>query len=104
MHQAPFDFSWAIDAFLQRTRPAALALVELELWPNLVRRCEAAGVPVAVVNGRLSANSFRGYRRLRPLIRGTFARLGWVGAQTGEYADRFLALGTDRRRVRSPAA
>ncbi|QDT18076.1 3-deoxy-D-manno-octulosonic acid transferase [Alienimonas californiensis] len=99
VHQAPLDFSWAIDAFLARTRPSVLALVELELWPNLVRRCEAAGVPVAVVNGRLSANSFRGYRRIRPLIRGTFARLGWVGTQTEEYADRFVALGTDPARV-----
>ncbi|MFH5805359.1 3-deoxy-D-manno-octulosonic acid transferase [Alienimonas sp. DA493] len=99
VHQAPLDFSWAIDAFLRRTRPSALALVELELWPNLVRRCEAAGVPAAVVNGRLSANSFRGYRRVRPLIRGTFARLAWVGAQTGEYAHRFVALGAPRERV-----
>ena len=100
VHQAPLDFSWAIDEFLRRTRPAAVALVELELWPNLVGRCEAAGVPVAVVNGRLSESSFRGYRRVRPLVRGTFARLAWVGAQTGVYADRFIGLGTDRRRVR----
>ncbi|MEM9703686.1 MAG: glycosyltransferase N-terminal domain-containing protein, partial [Planctomycetota bacterium] len=99
VYQAPMDFTWAIDAFLRRTKPSALALVELELWPNLVRRCEAAGVPVAVVNGRLSEKSFRGYRRIKPLIRGTFARLGWVGVQTGEYADRFIALGTNRRRV-----
>ena len=100
VHQAPLDFSWAIDEFLRRTRPAALALVELELWPNLLGRCGAAGVPVAVVNGRLSESSFRGYRRVRPLVRGTFARLAWVGAQTGAYADRFIRLGTDRRRVR----
>ena len=99
VHRAPLDFSWAADAFLARVRPDALALVELEVWPNLLRRCGAAGVPVAVVNARLSANSFRGYRRAGWLLRGTFARLAWVGAQTGEYAARFVALGTPAKRV-----
>ena len=99
VHQAPLDFSWAVGAFLARVRPDACVLVELELWPNLVARCETAGVPVAVANGRLSANSFRGYRRVRWALRKTFARLAWVGAQTGEYADRFAVLGTPAGRV-----
>ena len=99
VHQAALDFSWAVDAFLGRVRPDACVLVELELWPNLVARCEAVGVPVAVANGRLSANSFRGYRRVRWALRRTFARLAWVGAQTDEYADRFAALGTPTGRV-----
>ena len=99
VHRAPLDLSWAVRAFLRRVRPDALVLVELELWPNLVRECGAAGVPVAVANGRLSAGSFRGYRRLRRVLEPTFRRLAWVGAQTDEYAARFITLGTPAGRV-----
>lgn len=97
--RAPLDFSWAMRRYLRRVRPEACVLVELELWPNLVRRCCAAGVRVLVANGRLGGSSFRGYRRLGPLVRPTFRRLAWVGAQTDEYAARFVALGTPADRV-----
>ena len=99
VHRAPLDFSWAVGEFLARVRPDACVLVELEVWPNWVRVCSEAGVPVAVANARLSANSFRGYRRLKRLLRPTFRRLAWVGAQTDAYAARFAALGTDPARV-----
>ena len=100
VHQAPMDFSWAVEQFLARVRPDAAVRIELELWPNLVRACTEAGVPVAVVNGRLSENSFRGYRRIERLVRPMFARLAWVGAQSDAYALRFTALGADPTRVR----
>ena len=58
------------------------------------------GVPVCVVNGRLSERSFRGYRRVRPLIAPAFAKLAAVGAQTMAYADRFIAMGTPGDRVK----
>ena len=99
VHRPPLDFTWAVRNAVRRVRPDLLVLVELEVWPNLVRAADAAGVPVAVVNGRLSENSFRGYRRLRPVLRGTFARLSLVAAQTDEYAARFAALGTPADRV-----
>ena len=89
----PFDFTWAINRVLKRIRPSMLVLAELELWPNLIKTTRDAGVPVAVVNGRLSANSFRGYRRFHWLIRQTFERLSLVAAQNESYAQRFLSLG-----------
>ena len=95
----PYDFSGAVRRLLHRVRPHALVLVELEVWPNAVDVCRRAGVPVVVVNGRLSARSFRGYRRARPLLRGSFAALDAVGAQTGAYAERFVAMGTLAERV-----
>jgi len=95
----PLDFSWAVRRFLDATRPDAVGLVELEVWPNFVRECERRGIPVAVINGRLSARSFRGYRRIRPWMRGTFARLSWAAAQTEEYAARFRAMGVPGERV-----
>ena len=96
----PLDFSWATRRAVARIRPTILALVELEVWPNLVAAAKGAGARVAIVNGRLSARSHRGYRRIRGLLRPTFGRLDGVAAQTVEYADRFADLGVPRAVIR----
>ncbi len=89
----PLDASWAVKRFLDRVRPDAAALVELEIWPNFVRACGARGVPVCVINGRLSARSFKGYRRLRWFFRSLFGALEFAAVQDAEYAARFEAMG-----------
>ncbi|MEX2121954.1 MAG: 3-deoxy-D-manno-octulosonic acid transferase [Pirellulales bacterium] len=89
----PLDFSWATRAAMRRIRPDALVLAELELWPNLVRAAREQGARVAIVNGRLSDGSFRGYRRLRWLVGRWLGRIDLVAAQTAEYAERFRTLG-----------
>ena len=89
----PLDFSWAVRRALARLRPDLLVLVELELWPNLIRAARRAGVRVAVVNGRLSEKSFRGYRRIRPLVGHLLRQINLIAAQNETYADRFLTLG-----------
>lgn len=94
----PLDFSWSVRRFLDATRPDAVALVELELWPNFVRACGGRGIPVCVVNGRLSPKSFRGYRRLRRWLRPTFASLEFAAVQDSEYAARFEAMGVEPSR------
>ncbi|MFG0284439.1 MAG: 3-deoxy-D-manno-octulosonic acid transferase [Phycisphaerales bacterium JB039] len=89
----PLDASWAVRRVLDAVRPDAVGLVELELWPNFMKACRGRGIPVAVISGRLSERSFRGYRKLRPLIRPMFAQLAAVGAQDEAYAERFAAMG-----------
>ncbi len=89
----PLDFSWAVRTAMRRIRPDVLVLAELELWPNLVRAAKERGARVAVVNGRLSEHSFRGYRRLRPLVRRLLAQLDLVAVQDETYAGRFRELG-----------
>ena len=71
----PLDFSWAVRRAMRRIRPTLLVLAELELWPNLIRLATENGAKVAVVNGRLSARSFRGYGRMQWLIRPLLQRL-----------------------------
>jgi 3-deoxy-D-manno-octulosonic-acid transferase len=89
----PLDFSWAVRAAVKRIRPQLLVLAELELWPNLIRATQKHGARVAVVNGRLSDGSLRGYRRIRPLIARLLQSLDAVAAQNAEYAERFRDLG-----------
>jgi len=89
----PLDFTWAVNRAIRRIRPALLVLTELELWPNLIAAAKRSGAKVAVVNGRLSERSFRGYRRLAWLVRPVLAQLDLIAAQNEEYAERFRALG-----------
>jgi 3-deoxy-D-manno-octulosonic-acid transferase len=97
---APLDFSWATRRAIERIRPTVLALVELELWPNLVWAAKRAGARVAIINGRLSLRSHRGYQKLRGPLGPTLRRLDAVAVQTEEYATRFVDLGVPRQRVR----
>jgi len=96
---APLDFSWATDRAASRIRPTILALVELELWPNLVRSVKNSGARVAIINGRLSVRSHRGYRRLRGPLGPTLRRIDSVSVQSDEYAERFRDLGIPGDRV-----
>lgn len=89
----PLDFSWAVRTAVRRIRPAVLVLAELELWPNLIRAAGETGARVAVMNGRLSEHSFRGYRRIRPLIASVLQRIDCIAAQDETYAERFRRLG-----------
>ena len=95
----PFDFSWMVRRFLEAIRPDVVVLMELELWPHLLVECEGRGIPTCVINGRLSESSFRRYRRFGKLMRPMFGRLSAVGAQTEEYARRFVDLGVPEDRV-----
>ncbi|HEX3997654.1 MAG TPA: 3-deoxy-D-manno-octulosonic acid transferase [Pirellulales bacterium] len=97
----PLDFSWAVRRALRRIRPTLLVLAELELWPNLIRFASESGAKIAIINGRLSPRSYRGYRRLSWLIRPLVRRLDVIAAQNDEYSSRFLALGAGPETVRT---
>jgi 3-deoxy-D-manno-octulosonic-acid transferase len=94
----PADTSRAVRRFLDRVQPDFVILVELEIWPNFLRECNRRGAPVAVVNGRITRTSHGRYvwfRRLLP----QFNRLSVICVQDEEYAERFLGLAVDPRRV-----
>ena len=91
----PLDFSWSVRTALGRIRPDLLILAELELWPNLIRESHARGTFVAVVNGRLSERSARGYGRIRQFVRPLLRCIDLIAVQSEEYAHRFIELGAD---------
>jgi 3-deoxy-D-manno-octulosonic-acid transferase len=96
---APLDFSWSTRRAIARIRPTVLALVELELWPNLIRAAKRSGAKVAIINARLSTRSYRGYRSLRRPLQPTLGRIDVVAAQNSEYARRFVDLGVPSHRI-----
>lgn len=95
----PLDFTWAVRRAFARIQPDAFILVELELWPNLLREAHRRGIPVVLINGRLSEKSFRGYSRLKHWLGPILARFQAIGVQTETYGERFVKLGVPRPKV-----
>ena len=95
----PLDMNMAVERFLNRVRPDLVALVELEAWPNFIRACGERGIPIAVVNGRISDRGFRRYKLARWFLKPLFKRFRFVSAQTQIYADRFVHMGVPTERV-----
>ena len=89
----PYDLPFAMRRFLARFRPRAGLLVETELWPNLIVAAGEAGVPLLLINARLSERSARGYARVPALARQLVRALAGVAAQTEPDAQRLRALG-----------
>jgi 3-deoxy-D-manno-octulosonic-acid transferase len=95
----PLDFSWAVRRAVARIRPDVVALAELELWPNFIDAAKRLGVPICVINGRMSPRSHRGYRRVRWFMRTILAKIDAFAIQNDEFAQRFIDAGAPAERV-----
>lgn len=95
----PLDFGWAVRPALDRLRPRAVLLTETEIWPHFIRACGMRGVPVVLINGRISPRSFPRYRRVRPLFARVLQGIGLFCMQTSQDAARILELGAPKDRV-----
>lgn len=89
----PFDAPGCIRRFLDRVQPRLLALVETEIWPELLRQCEHRHIPALLLNARLSARSARNYAKWGTFPARVMNRLSTVAAQTAADRQRFEALG-----------
>ena len=89
----PVDFRGCVAHALRSIRPEAVVLVEAEIWPNFLWRARDMGIPLFLVNARLSDRSYRGYKRFGFLFRPIFASFSGVGAQNETDAARLLELG-----------
>ena len=90
---APYDFRFAVRSFFDRVMPRLLVLVETELWPNLIDEAHRRGVPVLLVNARLSERSGKGYGLVGSLTRRMLGQIDFVACQYGDHLERFRALG-----------
>ena len=95
----PLDLSWTVSAYLRSLRPRLLVLAESEFWPNLLHQAHGVGVPVAVVNARVSDRSFPRYLRFRGLLRRVMSNVDVFLAQSEEDAQRLVRIGAPSERV-----
>ncbi|NHO19972.1 DUF374 domain-containing protein [Acetobacter oeni] len=94
VHQfVPLDVPRWVKRFLAKWQPDCLVLTESELWPNMIAACGVAGIPVAVINGRMSSRTLAGWRRVPSVVQRVMNGLAWVAARSQEDAARFRELG-----------
>ncbi|MBF0295729.1 MAG: 3-deoxy-D-manno-octulosonic acid transferase [Magnetococcales bacterium] len=95
----PVDLPVCLNPVIEAIRPRLLVVMETELWPGLFRAIARRGVPIVLVNGRISPRSFARYRRLRPLMRRVLADGRLYLMQTEADAQRLIAMGASPHRV-----
>ena len=89
----PFDWRWVVRRTLNAINPEAVLLMETELWPGFLRECQNRRIPVAIVNGRLSDQSFRRYSLIKRFMKRVLGSLNMAIMQTNADAERLRALG-----------
>lgn len=89
----PFDWRWSVRRALKTINPAAVLIMETELWPNFLRECRAREIPVALVNGRISRQSFRRYTLIKFFLKRVLSGLSIAVMQSEADAARLEALG-----------
>jgi 3-deoxy-D-manno-octulosonic-acid transferase len=89
----PFDWRWSVRRALKAINPAAVLIMETELWPNFLRECKARQIPVALVNGRISRQSYGRYALIKFFLRRVLASLSIAVMQSEADAERLQALG-----------
>jgi 3-deoxy-D-manno-octulosonic-acid transferase len=97
---SPLDYWPVMRRAFSVIRPNRIVLVEAEIWPNLAAKAHALGIPLVLVNARLSPRSERRYRQFRFFVAPTFRLLNLVCVQDRSDADRWAALGVERSRIK----
>jgi 3-deoxy-D-manno-octulosonic-acid transferase len=92
VHYFPLDFSWNVRRFLDCFNPKIFIVMETEIWPNFLTECARRGTRVFMVNGKLSDKSFRGYRRIRSVLKPAFDAIDACCMQTESAAERMREL------------
>jgi 3-deoxy-D-manno-octulosonic-acid transferase len=95
----PTDFYYSMMRAFRRVRPKALILVENEIWPNMLWRAKKMGIPVCLVNSRLSRRNRRLFRAARTFVRPVLQAFDWIGVQSEEDLGRFAIAGFPENRL-----
>ena len=74
----PFDYPWIVRRVIRRINPVIVLIAETELWPNFFRELSRAGIPSAVINGRISGSSYKNYLKFKSFFRRNFPMSSFV--------------------------
>jgi 3-deoxy-D-manno-octulosonic-acid transferase len=99
VHSAPLDLRFSLHRFMAGNLFSALVIVETEIWPNTIWTAKARGIPVIIVNGRISDATVARYRRLTFFLRPVLSSVDLILAQSEEHGRRFISLGVEPSKV-----
>ncbi len=89
----PIDFNFAVTQFIKRIKPSILIIMETELWPNTLFTAKKNGIPVFIINARLSHRAMKGYQRIQPLFSSLSKNITQILCQSKADLERFKSLG-----------
>ncbi len=95
----PYDFMFSAEIAVRSARPSCFISIETEIWPNLIRIMKNKGIPVFIVNARLSESSYRTYLRLKAFFNYVFKDIDLAACISESYLERFLKLGVRRNNI-----
>lgn len=96
----PFDISALLNNTIRQLQPKLFITMETELWPNLFRALNNNDVPAVILNGRISDNSFKGYKKIRFFLKDIFSCIDLFGMQDHVYAQKIMELGAPKDKVK----
>jgi len=96
----PLDIMPVVKSFVSKINPKICLLLETEIWPNLIQLLKEKGIPVALINARLSEKSFQRYDKYSAkLVKASLNKLSLICAQNSFSTERFLSLGADQEKI-----
>jgi 3-deoxy-D-manno-octulosonic-acid transferase len=91
----PYDYPCIVRRVIRRINPELVLVAETELWPNFFRELKRAGIPSAVINGRISPRSHRNYLKLAAFFKTVFNNVTLFCMQSEQDALRLQDIGAD---------
>lgn len=95
----PADFPSVVKNFLKRIQPDLIVIAETELWPNVIYISSSLGIPVVIVNGRISEKSFPHYKKAKFFFSKILKKITKICVQNEDYKKMYLELGAPQDRV-----
>mgnify|MGYP001041901051 CR=1 FL=1 len=96
----PLDITFVLKIAFKRVKPEILITIETELWPNIFKVFKQNGIPVVLLNGRISENSFRGYKKISFFMKRVLSCVDLFCMQSELDAERIRSLGVDEKRIK----
>lgn len=95
----PFDNPIPVNRFLDKINPSAVLIVETEIWPYFAYSCKKRGIPLSIINARLSDLSYPSYRRMKSFFKLVLNNYDAVYAQSNEDKEKFISIGMKPEKV-----
>ena len=96
---APLDLLFSVNLFIKNIQPDLFILVETDFWPNWIARLRQQKIPMMLVNGRISQQSFATYKRFRFFFAPLFKSFSMLSMQTDQDADQMAQLGVPEKKI-----
>lgn len=96
----PLDLSFIVKKVIARIKPSLFIIAETEIWPNIISYISASGIPIVLVNGRISDSSFRGYYCCKFILKPLLNKVNTFCMQTEQDAHRLIRLGVNPDKIK----